>query len=66
MDETQKEIRVSIWGRIAENFDSSGFPVVAFKGLKVSDFGGRVLSLQLGGAIKMNPNIPEAHVLQSW
>ncbi|CAO3579251.1 unnamed protein product [Absidia cylindrospora] len=66
VDETQKEIRVAIWGRAAEMFNSSESPVVVFKGLKVHDFGGRTLSLSSSGTIKINPDIPEARSLRSW
>ncbi|ORZ25206.1 hypothetical protein BCR42DRAFT_463850, partial [Absidia repens] len=66
VDETQKEIRVTIWNRVAEMFNSSESPVVVFKGLKVSDFGGRTLSLSNSGTMKINPDIPEAHSLRSW
>ncbi|KAL0074868.1 putative replication factor-A protein 1 [Phycomyces blakesleeanus] len=66
VDETQKQIRLTLWDRVAESFDSSGFPVITAKGCRVGDFNGRTLSLSSGGALKKNPNIPEANSLKEW
>ncbi|KAJ2348518.1 Replication factor A protein 1, partial [Coemansia sp. RSA 2618] len=46
-----------------------GLPVdsiVAFKGMRVNDFGGRTLSLPSIGSMVANPDIPEAHMLRGW
>lgn len=40
--------------------------VIAFKGVKVSDFGGRSLSLLSSGTMAVNPDIDEAHKLKGW
>ena len=43
MDDSESQINVTLWGdkaRSAEN-DYAGCPVTAFKGLKLSDYGGR-------------------------
>lgn len=40
--------------------------VIAFKGVKVSDFGGRSLSLLSSGSMTVNPDIDEAHKLKGW
>ncbi|KAI7849609.1 hypothetical protein BDC45DRAFT_448356 [Circinella umbellata] len=66
VDDSEKEIRVTIWGNDAEEFDSSGNPVVAFRGLRVGDFGGRSLSLTMGGSVKTNLDIPETTKLKHW
>jgi replication factor A1 len=39
---------------------------VAFKGVKVSDFGGRSLSLLASGSMTVGPDIDEAHKLKGW
>jgi replication factor A1 len=41
-------------------------PVIAFKGVSVSDFGGRSLSMFSSSTMTVNPDIPEAHVLKGW
>ncbi|KAI9027599.1 putative replication factor-A protein 1 [Phycomyces nitens] len=66
VDETQKQIRLTLWDRVAESFDSSSFPVIIAKGCRVGDFNGRALSLSSGGSLKKNPNLPEANNLRKW
>jgi replication factor A1 len=39
---------------------------VAFKGVKVSDFGGKSLSLLSSGTVSIDPDISEAHRLKGW
>lgn len=38
------KIHLTLWGKAAEEFDAGSQPIVALKGVKVSDFGGRTLS----------------------
>ncbi|KAJ2519534.1 Replication factor A protein 1 [Coemansia sp. RSA 2049] len=59
-------VRVTLWGEEAKSFDASGEPVVAFKGIRVNDFGGRSLSLPGSGSMAVSPDIPEAHTLRGW
>jgi replication factor A1 len=66
VDETQKQIRLTLWDRTADTFDASGTPTVACKGVRVNDFNGRSLSLSSSGLIKKNPDIPEAKKMQQW
>ncbi|ORZ17202.1 hypothetical protein BCR42DRAFT_374342 [Absidia repens] len=66
VDETQKQIRVTLWDRMAESFDATGTPIVAFKGLRVNDFNGRSLSLSSSGSVKRDPTFPEAQKLEQW
>lgn len=40
--------------------------MIAFKGVKVSDFGGRSLSLLSSGSMSVDPDIDEAHRLKGW
>jgi replication factor A1 len=65
-DDTHHEVRLTIWGEQALNFNGDLESVLAFKGVKVSDFGGRSLSLTSGGSMKVNPDIQEAHKLKGW
>lgn len=66
-------IRMTLWGRQAENYNASTAedgseiqPVIAFKGVKVGDFGGRSLSMQSSASMVIEPDIPESHALRGW
>lgn len=50
----------------AESFDGSQQPVVAIKGARVSDFGGRSLSVLSSSTIIINPDNPESFKLRGW
>jgi len=65
-DETGYQVRVTIWGKTATEFDAKPESIVAFKGTRVSDFGGRSLSLLSSGTMAIDPDIPEAHRLKGW
>jgi replication factor A1 len=66
VDQTGFSVRLTIWGKTASNFDIQPGSVVAFKGVKVSDFGGRSLSLLSSGSMTADPDIDEAHKLKGW
>ena len=66
VDNTGYSVRLTIWGKTASTFEVSPESVVAFKGVKVSDFGGRSLSLLSSGSMTSNPDIEEAHRLKGW
>ena len=66
MDRSGKVVNLTLWGSEAEAFDGSSCPVIALKGCKVSDFGGRSLSTQLSSLMNVDPDIPEAHQLRGW
>ncbi|KAG8532533.1 uncharacterized protein KY384_002410 [Bacidia gigantensis] len=66
VDATGYSVRLTIWGNTATTFDANTESVVAFKGVKVSDFGGRSLSLLSSGSMTINPDIDEAHKLKGW
>lgn len=57
---------MTLWGKVAENFSAPDEPVVAFKAVKVGDFGGRSLSMISSSTMINNPDIPEAHDLRGW
>lgn len=50
----------------AETFDGSGQPILAIKGARLSDFGGRSLSTLYSSTVMINPDIPEAYKLRGW
>ncbi|EEP80840.1 conserved hypothetical protein [Uncinocarpus reesii 1704] len=66
VDDTGFSVRLTIWGNMANTFDVMPDSVIAFKGVKVSDFGGRSLSLLSSGTITADPDIEEAHKLKGW
>ncbi|KAJ5355343.1 Replication factor A protein 1 [Penicillium cataractarum] len=66
VDNTGYSVRLTIWGASAVNFNVAPESVVAFKGVKVSDFGGRSLSLLSSGSMAVDPDIGEAHRLKGW
>lgn len=66
VDSTLSSVRLTIWGNTATQFDVQPESVVAFKGVKVSDFGGRSLSLLSSGSMTVDPDIDEAHKLKGW
>lgn len=67
-------VRLTLWGRTAENFNPGGTaedgsatqPVIAFKGVRVGDFGGRSLSMMSSSTMMVDPDIDEAHKLRGW
>uniref|UniRef100_A0A3Q3QNJ7 Replication protein A subunit n=1 Tax=Monopterus albus TaxID=43700 RepID=A0A3Q3QNJ7_MONAL len=66
IDMSGKVVTVTLWGEEAEKFDGSGQPIVAIKGAKLSDFGGRSLSASFSSTLMINPDIPEAYKLRGW
>ncbi|WOO77315.1 Replication factor A protein 1 [Vanrija pseudolonga] len=66
VDQSGQSVRLTLWGKTAESFQGSDEPVIAFKGVKVSDFGGRSLSMFSSATMSINPDIPEAHSLRGW
>ncbi|KAL8901297.1 MAG: hypothetical protein Q9207_005270 [Kuettlingeria erythrocarpa] len=66
VDNSNFSVRLTIWGSSATSFDAQPESVIAFKGVKVSDFGGRSLSLLSSGSMTVDPDIDEAHKLKGW
>uniref|UniRef100_A0A672KH44 Replication protein A subunit n=1 Tax=Sinocyclocheilus grahami TaxID=75366 RepID=A0A672KH44_SINGR len=64
MDMSGRVIQLTMWGNDAETFDGSGQPILAIKGARLSDFGGRSLSTLYSSTVMINPDIPEAYKLQ--
>ncbi|WFD05638.1 Replication factor A protein 1 [Malassezia vespertilionis] len=70
MDSSGMSVRLTLWGQQAENFEKTiagdDKPVLAFKGVKVGDFGGRSLSMFSSSSMTVNPDMPESHGLRGW
>uniref|UniRef100_A0A8C3M292 Replication protein A subunit n=1 Tax=Chrysolophus pictus TaxID=9089 RepID=A0A8C3M292_CHRPC len=66
MDTSGKLVTATLWGNEAEKFDGSRQPVIAIKGARVSDFGGRSLSVMSSSTVVVNPDSPEAFKLRGW
>ena len=50
----------------AEDFQAADNPIIAVKGARVSDYGGRSLSVLQSSIMEINPDIPKAHQLKGW
>lgn len=75
VDDSKMSVRLTLWGKTAESYGTPAGhpgcgpddkPVIAFKGVSVSDFGGRSLSMFSSSTMHVNPDIPEAHSLRGW
>jgi replication factor A1 len=66
VDDSQFSVRLTVWGKLANDFTTPPESIVAFKGVKVSDFNGRSLSLLSSGSMTTDPDINEAHRLKGW
>ncbi|CAF1627353.1 unnamed protein product [Rotaria magnacalcarata] len=62
------QITVTLWYRIAENFQTSTVrSVIMLKGASVNDFnGGRTLSVLACTQVHIDPDLPIAHELRKW
>ncbi|EFX76253.1 hypothetical protein DAPPUDRAFT_249126 [Daphnia pulex] len=54
VDSTNAEVNLTLWGKLAEEFDATSKPVVALKGAKLSDFGGRSLGTVSSTVVQLN------------
>lgn len=66
VDTSGFDVRLAVWGATAQNFDAPLESVIAFKGVKVSDFGGLSLSMSMSSSMTLEPDIDEAHKLKGW
>ncbi|KAJ7608110.1 replication factor-A C terminal domain-containing protein [Mycena polygramma] len=65
VDSSGFSVRMTLWSKQAERFNSPE-AVVAFKSVKVGDYGGRSLSFSGSSTMALNPDIQSAHSLRSW
>ncbi|KAF8517579.1 hypothetical protein BU17DRAFT_76387 [Hysterangium stoloniferum] len=66
VDRSGFSVRLTLWGEQAKKYTAAGQPVIAVKGVKVGDFGGRSLSMFSSSTMSVNPDITEAHALRGW
>lgn len=67
VDKSLFMVRVTLWSETATKFDESKQGhVVAIKGVRVSDFNGKSLSVLASGLVINDPEIDEAYNLQGW
>ncbi|CAM9482030.1 unnamed protein product [Ascophyllum nodosum] len=68
VDDTCTEITLTIWGGLAKEDERrwDGNPVVAFKGVKLSDYNGRSLSTLNSSSVINDPDVAEAGELRAW
>lgn len=66
VDRSAVQTRLTLWGKQAEDWNRFDHPVVAFKGVKIGDFGGRSLSMLSSSTMTLEPDIVEAHGLRGW
>jgi len=62
-------IDITLWGDSAVKYTEdllAGNPVVCFKAMRVSDYGGRSLNSSFTSGLFINMDIPEAHKLKQW
>lgn len=62
-DQSNAEIKLTLWGATAESFSAEGDPVVAVKGTRVGDYNGVTLS---GGDVLVNPDLEQTSKLRQW
>lgn len=66
-DDSGMSISLSLWGEKAQQYGEEMLnQVVAFKGVKVSDYGGRSLSAFNSTGITLQPDLPEAEAMRVW
>ena len=66
VDRSGYSVQMTIWGRQAQEFSAPPESIIAAKGVKVSDFNGRSLSLFSSSMMQIDPDIEEAHTLNGW
>lgn len=66
VDGSDTWVRCTVWGNQAKSWDVHPGTVVAFKGVKVGDYGGRTLSTLYSSSVTINPDTDDAHVLKGW
>ncbi|KAF8516769.1 replication factor-a protein [Gautieria morchelliformis] len=66
VDRSGFSVRLTLWGEQAKKYTTTDQPIIALKGVKVGDFGGRSLSMFSSTTMAINPDITEAHALRGW
>lgn len=66
VDDSGYSITVGLWNQQAVDFNLPEGSVIAFKGIRVTDFGGKSLSMGFTSTMIPNPEVPEAYTLKGW
>lgn len=66
VDDSGYAISIGLWNQQAIDFNLPEGSVVAFKGIRVTDFGGKSLSMGFTSTMIPNPEVPEAYALKGW
>ena len=66
VDDTEKEISLTIWGQKATDFAGKEGDAIAGRRLRISYFKGPCLTTTLNSQIKVNPNSVRARNLREW
>ncbi|KAG6851296.1 hypothetical protein H0H93_011732 [Arthromyces matolae] len=67
VDQSGFSVRMTLWGKQAEQYNvDDENPVIAVKGVKVGDFGGRSLSMVSSSLMAINPDLDECFALRGW
>lgn len=66
VDDSGFAITVGLWNQQALDFNLPEGSLVAIKGVRVSDFGGKTLSMGFNSTLLPNPEISEAYALKGW
>ncbi|XP_049841048.1 replication protein A 70 kDa DNA-binding subunit-like isoform X2 [Schistocerca gregaria] len=67
VDESDTTVKLTLWGKQAEEFSVTPGSVLAVKGAKQSNFGGRrSVLVQMWSTVKVNPDVPETQQLRDW
>lgn len=66
VDDSNYSITVGLWNQLALDFNLPEGSVVAIKGVRISDFGGKSLTMGFNSTLIANPEIPEAYELKGW
>lgn len=65
-DQSEAQVRVTIWGEEAVSFQHAPGTVLIGRALKVSDFGGRSLGPVGGSTIQFDPQMDAVFKLKGW
>ncbi|KAF8476944.1 hypothetical protein BDZ91DRAFT_687929 [Kalaharituber pfeilii] len=65
-DTSEYAVKLALWEANAQNFDAPLESVIAFKGVKVSDFNGCSLSMTMSSSMTIEPDIDDAYKLKGW
>lgn len=68
VDSTSRSVRVTLWGNKASRSDEDfrNHPVIALKGCKLSEYGGRSIGTYSSTNMVFNPDIEKAVALRQW